>query len=105
MRSETATPTLERVELGVTGMHCAACVSRVEKAIRSVPGVVDAEVGLATESARVRFAGAPDVPAVQDAVRAAGYDAAPRVSVDEALRARELERSAEYRRLLSRFAW
>jgi copper chaperone CopZ len=37
----------ERIELGVSGMHCAACVTRVEKAIRSVPGVVDAEVGLA----------------------------------------------------------
>jgi Cu+-exporting ATPase len=95
----------QRLELGVTGMHCAACVTRVEKAIRSVPGVVDAEVGLATESARVRFRGAPDVRAVQEAVRAAGYGAEARVSLEESLRARERAREQEYRTLLGRFWW
>src|SRR5688572_15200482 len=83
------------VELDVGGMHCAACVSRVERAIRGVPGVVDAEVGLATESARVRFRGEPDVPAVQEAVQAAGYQAKPRVVLEDSLRAREQAREAE----------
>ncbi|MSR36249.1 MAG: copper-translocating P-type ATPase [Gemmatimonadetes bacterium] len=93
------------IELAVSGMHCAACVVRVEKAIRSVPGVVYAEVGLATESARVRFAGAPDVPAIQAAVRAAGYEAAPRVRLEESLRAREQEREAESAMMMRRFGW
>ena len=95
----------ERIELGVTGMHCAACVTRVERAIRSVPGVVEAEVGLATESARVRFNGTLDLAAVQEAVRGVGYRAEQRLSMEESLREREREREDEYRLLLRRFGW
>ena len=95
--------TASQVELAVHGMHCAACVTRVERAIRSVPGVEDAQVGLATESARVRFTGAPNVALVQQAVHAAGYEAEPAVRPDALLRAREQERAEEYRRLLTRF--
>ena len=41
--------------LGVDGMTCASCVGRVEKALARVPGVLEAAVNLATETARVRF--------------------------------------------------
>ncbi len=41
------------VELAVEGMSCASCVGRVERALRRVPGVLEAEVNLATEQARV----------------------------------------------------
>ncbi len=41
------------VRYRVQGMHCASCVGRVEQALRSVAGVADAEVNLATEEARV----------------------------------------------------
>ena len=98
-------PAEEQVELGVSGMHCAACVTRVERAIRSVPGVVDAEVGLATESARVRFNGALDLEAVQEAVRGVGYRAEQRHNLEGALREREREREDKYHRLLRRFGW
>src|SRR5688572_591796 len=57
-----------RVELAIGGMHCAACVGRVERALTAVPGVIGAEVGLATESARVRVRGAPDLAGLQAAV-------------------------------------
>ena len=40
-------------EFYVSGMHCAACVRRVEEAILEVTGVVSAEVSLATETALV----------------------------------------------------
>ena len=96
-------PAEEQVELGVSGMHCAACVTRVERAIHSVPGVVDAEVGLATESARVRFNGALDLEAVQEAVRGVGYRAEQRHNLEGALR--EREREDKYHRLLRRFGW
>ena len=98
-------PAEEQVELGVSGMHCAACVTRVERAIRSVPGVVDAEVGLATESARVRFNGALDLEAVQEAMRGVGYRAEQRHNLEGALREREREREDKYHRLLRRFGW
>jgi Cu+-exporting ATPase len=57
----------------ISGMTCASCVARVEKAIRAVPGVLDAGVNLATERASVRGAAAPE--AVVAAVRKAGYEA------------------------------
>ena len=39
----------------VTGMGCAACVARVQQALRQSPGVVEAEVSLASNSARIDF--------------------------------------------------
>jgi Cu+-exporting ATPase len=62
--------------LDVTGMTCAACAGRVERALAAVPGVVAATVNLASERAEVRVD--PDAPAepvlLRDAVRRAGYD-------------------------------
>lgn len=42
-------------ELTITGMTCAACVRRVEKAVRAVPGVNDAVVNLVTQRASITF--------------------------------------------------
>ena len=39
----------------VSGMTCAACVSRVEQALSSVPGVISASVNLASENATVEY--------------------------------------------------
>jgi P-type Cu+ transporter len=58
----------------VGGMTCASCVSRVEKALRRVPGVTDAVVNLATETATVRGIGVGE-DALVAAVAKAGYDA------------------------------
>jgi Cu+-exporting ATPase len=61
-------------QLGIEGMTCAACVTRVERALRRVPGVEDATVNLATETAQVRWlAGPQDEVQLRRAVRAAGY--------------------------------
>ena len=43
------------LDLGISGMTCASCVGRVERALRKVPGVQEASVNLATESARIAF--------------------------------------------------
>lgn len=65
------------VILQITGMTCASCVRRVEKATLKVPGIVDASVNLATERARIRYANGavPDATLLLEAVRGAGYDA------------------------------
>ena len=69
------TATTATLDLGVGGMTCASCVSRVERALKKVPGVQDAAVNLATESARVTYAGGDDMAAVlRRAVRDAGYE-------------------------------
>jgi P-type Cu+ transporter len=66
------------ITLAITGMTCASCVRRVEKALSKVEGVTAAEVNLATERAAVSVHGsAPDLAALQDAVRSAGYGAEP----------------------------
>ncbi|KIH78168.1 ATPase [Geoalkalibacter ferrihydriticus DSM 17813] len=64
----------QTLDIGVSGMSCASCVGRVEKALREVPGVVEVSVNLATERARVVFAAKQgDVAAVLDAIQQAGY--------------------------------
>lgn len=66
------------IELKIGGMTCASCVARVEKALKSVPGVLDAQVNLATERVHVRaLAGGAETPALIAAVAAAGYSAEP----------------------------
>ena len=44
------------LDLPVSGMTCASCAGRVERALRKVPGVQDASVNLASEQARVQLA-------------------------------------------------
>jgi Cu+-exporting ATPase len=71
------------LDLGVNGMTCASCVTRVERALRKVPGVQDASVNLATESARVVYQPTEQMEArLRRAVRDAGYE--PRVLDDGA---------------------
>ncbi|MBD2746084.1 copper-translocating P-type ATPase [Microvirga sp. BT688] len=71
-------PGEETVDLKVTGMTCASCVGRVEKALKRVPGVVDATVNLATERASVRTLGGPDMTAALiGAIERTGYEAEP----------------------------
>jgi P-type Cu+ transporter len=59
--------------LGIEGMTCASCVTRVEKAISAIPGVASSSVNLATQRAEVVFSGAPDITAVVSAIGKAGY--------------------------------
>ncbi|WER45938.1 heavy metal translocating P-type ATPase [Cupriavidus sp. WKF15] len=68
----------ETVELDISDMTCASCVGRVERALRAVPGVLDAQVNLATERASVTLLrGAADAGALAAAVARAGYGATP----------------------------
>jgi Cu+-exporting ATPase len=63
------------LDLGIGGMTCASCVSRVERALNKVPGVRQASVNLATESARIAFEPTPQIEArLRRAVRDAGYE-------------------------------
>ncbi len=59
--------------LGVEGMTCASCVSRVEKALRKVPGVSSAAVNLATEKATIQALSTVPVSALKAAIEKAGY--------------------------------
>ncbi len=79
------------IELAIGGMTCASCVGRVERALRKVPGVLGADVNLATEHARVHATAGIDGQALVAAVTQAGYGA---TLVDEAARGVPGEQSA-----------
>jgi Cu+-exporting ATPase len=58
----------------VSGMTCASCVSRVEQALSSVPGVVSVNVNLASEKATVEYIEGTEIASLQWAVKEAGYE-------------------------------
>jgi Cu+-exporting ATPase len=90
----------ERLDLPIAGMTCAACVKRVQSALGKVPGVISADVNLATEIASVSFD--PERVNIQElklAIEEAGYrvlDTGDRDIIDK-------EREALFRNLKIRF--
>ncbi len=71
-----ASTTLVAHEFPIEGMTCASCVSRVERALKAVPGVASVDVNLATERATVNATGATPGAALIAAVDKAGYGVA-----------------------------
>ena len=65
----------------VTGMSCAACSARVEKAVKAVPGVTSCSVSLLTNSIGVE--GTASASAIVKAVQEAGYGASPKAAAAE----------------------
>ena len=63
------------LELDISGMTCASCAGRVEKALAKVPGVKSVSVNLATERAHVELLGQVDPGLLLNAVTQAGYGA------------------------------
>jgi len=70
---------VEEVTLEIESMTCASCVGRVEKALKTGSGVLDASVNLATETALVRYvAGATSAAEIAALASDAGYKAKPK---------------------------
>ncbi len=87
--------TVERTDIVVTGMTCAACANRVTKQLNKVDGVAEASVNFATGKATVLHHS--DVDALNRAIESIGYGvAAPEVSVQEI----EAEREDDLRQRL-----
>ncbi len=72
---------MSTVRLSISGMTCAGCVSRVEKALQAVPGVSSATVNFAEHTATVE--GDVDARALIEEVSATGYEAAELASIDD----------------------
>ena len=77
----------------VTGMSCAACSARVEKAVKAVPGVTSCSVSLLTNSMGVE--GTASASAIVKAVQEAGYGASPKAAAAETSSA-ELDALADH---------
>src|SRR5918992_6015539 len=90
---------VREVTFGVTGMTCASCVGRVERALEKVPGVLEASVNLANERATVEYlAGEVEPRDLEMAIEGAGYGV-----VREEESPVEDAREREYKRLKSDF--
>lgn len=78
---------IRKVTIPIEGMTCAACVRAVERALTKVPGVIKAQVNLATEKAAIEYDGeVVRLSQLRQAINNAGYkalDAEREVSVDE----------------------
>lgn len=87
---KTPAPTSSVTSFAVEGMHCASCAKLVERSLRAVPGVTEANVNFAAEKARVKYD-----PAVADptsfprAVENAGYRAVQEAGNPESARERQ----------------
>lgn len=62
--------------LRVGGMDCAACGTKIETAVRRLPGIEDASVSVASGTMSVRMGEAADLEALQSLIRSLGYSAA-----------------------------
>src|SRR4051812_28271045 len=72
--ARTALPEVLTLNLPVSGMTCASCAGRVEKALRAVSGVAEASVNLATEQATISFKAQGHTEDLVKAIQKAGYD-------------------------------
>ncbi|WBU53495.1 heavy metal translocating P-type ATPase [Paracoccus sp. SCSIO 75233] len=64
------------IELTITGLNCASCVGRAERALEAVPGVTEPQINLATGRARLHIASPDTLRDATDALQEAGYPAA-----------------------------
>ena len=93
-------PGTRAVELTISGMTCASCAGRVEKALAKAPGVLHASVNLASEIATVETVSAGPAELIR-AVENAGYRASARNASATATDDEEARRAAAGRRDLT----
>ncbi|MFY3745544.1 heavy metal translocating P-type ATPase [Anaeromyxobacter sp. Red801] len=92
-----------RVTINVSGMTCAACQARVQKALSGAPGVLDASVNLMTAEAAISYDPAVAAPeALIERVRSTGYGAALSEPGADALEQQDAARAKEFRELRAR---
>ncbi|MGM0526385.1 MAG: heavy metal translocating P-type ATPase [Pseudomonadota bacterium] len=89
----------QTVRLGISGMSCGSCASRVDKALSQVDGVEQVSVNLASDSAEVRLSQSQDVTIEQlvEAVKEAGYDAHRVVDRDKEMQAQRERQQKEFK--------
>ncbi len=90
----------EKFSFPVEGMTCSACAGRIEKALRAVPGVIEANINLALERADVTgISGVVQLDMLADAVDRAGYTAVIVSASEEQARIEEAHRAREQAQL------
>ncbi len=104
-----ATATAKTVKLDITGMTCAGCASRLEKALQATEGVVDANVNFALEMAEVEHTPQLATHELVDVVTTVGFEAKERreeaEAAQKAFEEREAHSDAEQRKTFQLFAF
>ena len=99
----------ESATINITGMTCAACSARVERALKQSPGVSEAHVNLMTASATVGFDPVATSPAqLAETIRSTGYGAElpqPGRTAEEELDQQDAARAIELTELRSKAIW
>ncbi|MFH0863049.1 MAG: heavy metal translocating P-type ATPase [Candidatus Altiarchaeota archaeon] len=92
----------KKINLKISGMHCASCSALVTRGLQKTDGVVSANVNLSTEKAHVEYDESKlDVPKLIEAVKKKGYGATVSTEADKGLEELEKKREiVELRRLL-----
>jgi P-type Cu+ transporter len=105
---DTLSPPTESCTIPVTGMTCAACSARVQRALEQATGVASASVNLMTDAATVAYdPGVTSPERLVETIRATGYGAdlpLPEESSEDLLDAQDQARAAEMRLLRWKFA-
>ena len=84
----------DRAEFKISGMSCAACAARIEKVLRSLPGVYAASVNLATERAQVEYdAASLSLRQLQDRIGQIGFTAHDIANASEVDREKQLRQA------------
>ena len=96
---------VQSVRMGIKGMSCASCVSRIESALQGSPGVSSANVSFASGAAEVTYDPAEtNFELLRKAVSETGYEAVdPTPTTDEGVAREQEERDREYRGLMRKF--
>jgi Cu+-exporting ATPase len=93
-----------KAEFPITGMTCAACVARVQKALEKLDGVLDVTVNLATERAVIEYIPSQVGPRdFRNVVKEAGYEVLQVEQGEDIVEKERLERERRYRKLKTKF--
>ena len=95
---------LQRLTMPVGGMHCAGCAANIERALRGVEGVVEAQVNFGTAKATVDYVSPPvEVATLRQAIKDAGYEPLEIVEAEAGMDREQRARAAEIRTLSRKF--
>ena len=83
----------KRQEFNIKGMHCASCVNVIEKSLKRIEGVKEANVNLATESGSIICETEVPSKKIKDALKKVGYEAIFNLSAEEQTIAKKKELS------------
>ena len=91
--------------IGIKGMSCASCVSKIEKALKTTQGVLEASVNLSTEEAQVTYLPEmTDMHKIVQAIEETGYKAVP-IKGDLPEDQERKERERDYKKLRNKFVF